>query len=131
MAQSLLSQPLLLSGSLQKTKYLYLPDNQSMIKVSSREIVHMEGIRNYTVVYLKDGKQLLSARTLKTYEKELVDLDFVRVHKSHLINLNYLVSYDMENATFLKLKDQKQVLISRRKRKSFQERLHSFEWANN
>ncbi|MFC0185136.1 LytTR family transcriptional regulator DNA-binding domain-containing protein [Pseudarcicella hirudinis] len=63
--------------------------------------------------------------------KELADLDFVRVHKSHLINLNYLLSYDRENATFLKLKDQKQVLISRRKRKSFQERLNNFEWSNN
>lgn len=61
--------------------------------VTVKDIVHCKANDNFTEFYLLDGSKKMICRTLKFYDELLSDLDFVRVHKSHLINLQYVKRY--------------------------------------
>ena len=103
--------------------HLLFPDQSKIIHVLVKDIVRLEGVRNYTLIHLKNGDTLLSSRTLKVYENVLVDWGFVRVHRAHLINLNCMKHYDELDLTFAVMQNKDYISISRRKRKDFQDRI--------
>lgn len=78
-------------------------------------ITFMEGEGNYTYIYTTTGKKYLVSKTLKSLAMNLSS-DFVRVHKSYLVNTNYVVEHVEEERT-LKMSCGKEVSISRRKMK--------------
>lgn len=78
------------------------------------EIIRCEGDNNYTRFYFIDGKMLVVSHTLKEYEEILFDYHFVRVHKSHLVNMHYVNRFDREGLIWLN-QDIK-IPVSRRKR---------------
>jgi two-component system, LytTR family, response regulator len=104
-------------------QYLSFPDQSRFIRVLIKDIVRLEGVRNYTLIYLKNGDTLLSSRTLKVYQNVLSEVGFVRVHRAHLINLHCMNHYDESECTFAVMQNNDQIIISRRKRKDFQERI--------
>ncbi len=78
------------------------------------DIIRCESQSNYTMFYLNNGKKLLASRTLKEYDSILSEYQFLRVHKSHLVNLNFVERYS--NDGILHLKGKGQVMVSRRKK---------------
>lgn len=61
--------------------------------VQVKDIVRCQANDNFTQFFFADGSKVLICRTLKYYEEILSELDFIRVHKSHLINLQYIKRY--------------------------------------
>ncbi|PRY27791.1 LytTr DNA-binding domain-containing protein [Spirosoma oryzae] len=55
-------------------------------------ITRLEAYGNYTWIYQLDKPPFLSSKTLKHYEQLLNE--FVRVHKAHLLNPNYIQILD-------------------------------------
>ena len=55
------------------------------IKVKSEEVVYIQSDMDYTEIHQKD-KKLLTPETLSFWENKLRANDFIRVHKSYLIN---------------------------------------------
>ena len=78
------------------------------------EIIHCEGESNYTKFFLEGGKTLMVSHTLKDYESILGDYGFLRVHKSHLVNLKYVSSVDREG--HLRLQNGQSIPVSRRRK---------------
>ncbi len=67
-----------------------IPTSSGIILVEQSKIVRLEGEGNYSYLYLADGQKILISKTLSTFEQFLPDDLFVRVHKSHLINISYI-----------------------------------------
>jgi len=78
------------------------------------EIIRCEGESNYTKFFLEGGKPLMVSHTLKDYESILGDYGFVRVHKSHLVNMKYVAKMDRDG--FLWLQNGQSVPVSRRRK---------------
>ncbi|CAG5070811.1 hypothetical protein DYBT9623_03265 [Dyadobacter sp. CECT 9623] len=76
-------------------------------------ITFLEGEGNYTFIYTNTGKKYLVSKTLKSLA-ELLNPNFMRVHKSYLVNADYIVER-MEDDRMLKLSCGKEVAVSRRK----------------
>jgi hypothetical protein len=55
----------------------------------------------------------------KFYEEVLQDMGFLRIHRSHLINLNYVVAYKKGKGGFAVMIDGKEVEISSQKKQDF------------
>jgi two-component system LytT family response regulator len=66
-------------------------DGFEVVRVN--EIIRCEADDNYTRFFLTEGKQQLICRTLKYYEDILKEYDFIRIHKSHLVNFQYIRQY--------------------------------------
>jgi two-component system, LytTR family, response regulator len=98
--------------------------NSRMIEIPIEQIVYLEGDCNYTLVCTKNHKKYVTAKTLKKCEAEL-DQSFVRIHKSHIINLNYIKMIDLDNkSSEITLELGKQVEVSRRKMKNLSDRMN-------
>ncbi|PWK23314.1 LytTr DNA-binding domain-containing protein [Arcicella aurantiaca] len=103
-------------------KYLLVPDQAKMRRVLLKDIVRLEGVRNYTLIHLTNGEVMISSRTLKVYDYVLEGADFLRIHKAHLINMKCLHRYEAEGM-FAVMQNKDKISISRRKRKDFQDRI--------
>jgi Response regulator of the LytR/AlgR family len=78
------------------------------------EIIRLEGESNYTRFYFANQKPMLVSRTLKEYEDILAEHDFIRAHKSHLVNKKFVKYLDKEG--LLWLTDGSHIIVSRRKK---------------
>ncbi|TAL58672.1 MAG: response regulator transcription factor [Bacteroidetes bacterium] len=87
------------------------------------EIRRCEGEGNYTKFHLLDNKILISSKTLKEYDQMLAPYDFIRVHKSHLVNLNYVRKYSHEG--YLTLDNEEKIPVSSRKKEQLYEIIRS------
>lgn len=87
--------------------------------VEVERIVRLEAERNYTIFYLTDLSTITVARTLKEYEQLFVGMPFLRVHQSHIINLNNVVRYIRGKGGFAVMCDGSVVCVSPRKKAEF------------
>ena len=78
------------------------------------EIIRLEGESNYTRFFFASQKPMIVSRTLKDYEDILADHDFIRAHKSHLVNKKFVKHFDKEG--LLWLTDGSHIVVSRRKK---------------
>lgn len=79
------------------------------------DILKCEGDDNYTHFYFTNHKPLIVSKTLKDFEDILLEHGFIRVHKSYLVNMHYVVKLDKEG--MLWLSDGSNAAVSRRRRK--------------
>ncbi|MEN0002945.1 MAG: LytTR family DNA-binding domain-containing protein [Bacteroidota bacterium] len=91
--------------------------------VSISDIVRFEAEDNYTHIYLKSGERLTASRTIKSYEDLLTPFNFFRVHKRHVINLNYMRKFVKGDGGYLIMDDEMKIEVSRRRRPLFLEQL--------
>lgn len=80
------------------------------------DIVRCESSGSYTLFYTKDGEQVLVTRTLKEYDQLLSEQGFLRVHQSHLVNLDYVREFVKSEGGYLVMKDKSEVPVSSRKK---------------
>lgn len=93
---------------------LHTSDKIHICKI--QDIVRCESNGNYTSFFFIDGSKLLVSKTLKSYDQMFTDLRFLRVHQSHLINLNHIKEYVKHDGGYIVMNDQSIVPISSRKK---------------
>lgn len=93
-----------------------LPSSDGVRFVKIGDIVRCESDNNYTMFYLISKEKILVSKTLKEFEIMLSGVKFFRVHKSHLVNLNYVTKYVPGEGGYLILEDGSHVDVSRRKK---------------
>lgn len=94
---------------------LPLLDGFEVIKV--KNIIRCKAEDNYTCFYLEDGSKRLISKTLKVYEELLKEFDFIRVHKSHLVNYHHITKYQKGKGGELKLTDGSRVEVAPSRKK--------------
>lgn len=80
---------------------LAIPGQEGAIFFSPAEIIRCEGESNYTWFHLTDNRKHLSSKTIREYEEILTQHNFLRIHKSHLVNKSYIQHYLNEGAVVL------------------------------
>jgi two-component system, LytTR family, response regulator len=73
---------------------LVVPVASGFEVLSVKDIVHLEGGGNYTDIYLTNGKKKTITKVLKHFEEILDGKGFMRIHKSHIVNMEYIVAYN-------------------------------------
>lgn len=113
--------------TLQQThKKIALPTLNGLVFMPVQNIVRCESTGNYTKIFFTDKKHLLVSRPLKEFEELLTDVDFFRIHNSHLINLQQMQSYIQGEGGFALMSDGTQVEVSRRRKAEFLKRAMQF-----
>jgi len=72
---------------------IVLPLQDGFEVVNLKDVVHCDAHDNFTDFYFVSKPKMMICRTLKFYEELLADSGFIRVHKSHLINLEHVQKY--------------------------------------
>ncbi len=108
-----------LLGNKGKIDKIALPTITGVRFVKINSIIRCEADNNYTCFFLEPKESILVTRTLKHYEDILKNDGFVRVHQSHLINIDYVEEYLKGDGGYVKMSDGSGVGISRRKKEMF------------
>jgi len=95
--------------------------------INIKDIVRCEAEDNYTHIHLRTGEKITASRTIKSYEELLSSVNFYRVHKSHLINLNYMRKFIKGDGGYLIMDDEKKIEVSRRRRPAFMLRINELQ----
>ena len=89
--------------------------------VDFKDIVWLEASDNYTNLFLNGQKKIVASKTLKEFEAILPTSDFFRIHRSALINVNYVKEYSNNEGGEVILSDGTHVQVSKARIQEFSE----------
>jgi len=95
---------------------LALPSDEGLVLVPYSEIIKCQADRAYCTFYLTSGKKILVSKSMKEYEDLLVAHDFLKVHKSTIVNMNFVEKYIKGKGGQLMMSDGSMVMVSVRKK---------------
>jgi two-component system LytT family response regulator len=104
-------------------KRIALPTMQGLELVEINSIISCSSNSNYTEFYLADKKKILVSRTLKEIEELLEGYAFMRVHNSHIVNLNAITKYIKGEGGYLIMTDGSTVDVSRSRKEMLLQKL--------
>ncbi|MBX2897577.1 MAG: response regulator transcription factor [Cyclobacteriaceae bacterium] len=98
---------------------IMLPTLEGFEIVNINSILYCEGADNFTKFHFEHGQPLLICRTLKYFEEILKEHRFVRIHRSHLINPDFVVRYSKGKGGYVTMKNNQELEISPNKKQEF------------
>jgi two-component system, LytTR family, response regulator len=105
---------------LQKLKHPSIPINKIAIPtmegfqlLAVGSIISCESQGNYTCLYLKDRRSIIASRYLKDIEELLEEYPFIRVHHSHIVNINEVEKYIKGDGGYLIMSDGSSINVSK------------------
>ena len=88
--------------------------------ISKADIDYLKADNNYCEIHLCGGKVMLCSKTLKHMSQKLRQANFIKVHQSHVINIDKVNHID-SSYTELKMESGAQIPISRSCKSSLKE----------
>lgn len=104
-------------------KKMAIPTLEGFVFAEISEIIRCESDGNYTHITLKNNEKITASKTLKYFEELLPTLNFFRIHKSHLINLNYVEKYLKGKGGYVHMNDGKNIEVAVRRKEGFLQKL--------
>lgn len=93
-----------------------LPTSQGLDFIDLKDIQYCESDGAYSYVHYTDGSNLLISKPLKYLEDILCDFQFFRVHKSYIVNMDYVAKYHRGSGGLLTMKNGAKIRVSRSKK---------------
>lgn len=87
--------------------------------VKFNSIVYLEAQNNYTKINLLDGTTIIASKTLKSFDELLPSELFFRIHKSYLINMNFVKRFFKIDDFLVELTTGEKLPLSYRKKNEF------------
>lgn len=75
--------------------YMYFKVNKDLVKIFLKEIVYIESIKDYVKI-VTPGRSIITYQRIGFMEEKLPENKFVRIHKSYIIAVDKIVSYNNE-----------------------------------
>lgn len=105
---------------------IVIMDKQECVFLKIDDISYVEANGSYTNVYTCFGQKIVVSKSIKIFSDRLPENEFVRVHKSFLINVNYIKKYVRSDGGYIIMEDNTTIPVSVRKRDIFMRLLGQF-----
>ena len=92
-------------------RQVVLPTLEGFEIIRMEDILRLQGNGNFTDIYMRDKTKKMVCRFLKHFS-EVLPYPFVRVHKSHIINVSHIKSYHRNSGGYVTLEDGTEIEIS-------------------
>ncbi len=106
-----------------QNRKLVLPLLEGFDVVKMSEVLYCEAEDNFTCFHFTNGNKSLICRSLKFYENALSPFGFCRIHRSHLINLEYVRRFNKGKGGSVVLENGKELIVSSNKKKTLIDRI--------
>lgn len=93
-----------------------IPTQDGFEIIEIQHILYCKADDNYTHIYLNNDRKKLVSKTLKYFEDILKESSFARIHKSFLVNVNYIVNYKKGKGGSVVLTNGKELSVSSSKK---------------
>ena len=95
---------------------LVVATHQGYMVLDPNRVVYLEAEGSYTQFYFEDGSKVLVCDSIGDHEKNLPTQGFVRIHRSHLVNLDFVQEYVRGRGGYVLLKNGNHLNVSIRKK---------------
>jgi two-component system, LytTR family, response regulator len=96
-------------------------DKDGYDMIALERILYLSAEGNYTVFHLKEGEKIVTSLSLSSYASLLTLHGFLRIHKSYLLNMDYLCECLNIRNHFLILPDGEKMTVARRRRSALKQ----------
>lgn len=104
-----------------------LPTAEGLCFEKIENILFMVAEGNYTTIYFQDGRHTMVCKTLSAIEAMLNNLhQFVRIHRSHTINLNWLKKYVRGKGGYVVMENGENMNVSASRKNAFMEAIERY-----
>lgn len=101
---------------------IMIPTLEGFSSVDLNSIIYLSGESSSSWVHL-DHQKIYVPRTLRHFEIILKEYNFHRIHKSYLINLNYIQSVKKGKLIKVTMSNGDELSVSKNKKDAFSEKL--------
>ncbi len=112
-------------GGSQKMK-LCIPSVKGFQVVQIQDIIYCEASSNYTNFHFTTRPTICASKPIHEYEELLKDCNFIRTHKSFMVNLEHVKEYLRGEGGTIILSNNHQVEVSRRKKDMLMTRMKEY-----
>jgi two-component system LytT family response regulator len=90
-----------------------VPSGNTLLFLDTDKIMYIKGEGAYSEVFCSDGSKQLVSRNLKNFEDILCsDSRFLRIHKSYIVNFNFVVAFNKSDGGSIELENKAQIPVS-------------------
>lgn len=75
-------------------KYIRICQSNRIIMVPVDDVLHIRAESNYSRVFLNNGNEYFTSRTLKAWIKEISSEEFIRCHRSYFVRKNKITEFN-------------------------------------
>jgi len=98
-------------------EYIFVKSDYKLIKIDLKNLIYIEGLKDYVKYYtVNSEKPILSLKSMKSLEEELSDKNFMRVHRSFMVNLKKITIIERNRIIF----GEKYIPVSDKYKENFQ-----------
>lgn len=73
--------------------YFFVNVDYSLVKITTQEIIYIEGLKDYIRIHLKSSQRPVVTRMpMKTIEEQLPAAGFIRIHKSYIVSVSFITA---------------------------------------
>lgn len=119
-AQKALQQP--------TRSHLFVKSEYQMVRIDLDQVTYIESMKDYVRIYRPPEKPVMTLASLKSLEEKLRNSNFMRVHRSYMINLPQIMRIEKSNVW---LSDGKDIPIGDQYREAFLHHVKSFSLDGN
>jgi two-component system LytT family response regulator len=105
-------------------KVLSIASKESVEIINIPDIVYLEARNTATAIFLQGNKKFVSSKPMKDLQAKLPDEQFLRIHKSYLVNVNHIVRYKKARFGTLVLSNGAEVPVAEAKKLELQKALN-------
>lgn len=90
------SVPAVREAAIPADKFLYVRADRKMVKVMINEVLYIESLKDYVRIFMPDH-QVITKQTITSLEEMLPEDDFLRIHRSFIVPIKRIDSYNQHS----------------------------------
>lgn len=103
-----------------------IPTRHGLRFIDYQTIEYIEADGNYSTLYLKNQNAMVVSRQLGSFQAALPEKDFLRIHKSYIVNLQHIAAFERLDGGMVETSSGKKLEVSRKYKTAFMEAIKSF-----
>jgi two-component system, LytTR family, response regulator len=105
---------------------LCIPSVKGVQVVDLQSLIYIEASSNYSHLFFTDRPRICASKPVHTYATLLEGSNFVRVHKSFVVNLDHVTAYVKGAGSNVLMTDGKAIDVARSKREVLMRRMREY-----
>jgi len=81
-------------------KFLFIKSEYKILRINLFDIKYIESMREYLRIHIENQKPVMALMSMKKMEKFLPDDQFMRVHRSYIVQLNKITTVERNRIVF-------------------------------
>jgi len=80
----------------ESSNFMFVRSDRRMLKIAFNEIIYVESYSDYIKIHLEDKTTIVTRETISAVEAKLPKREFLRIHRSYIIAINFIDSFTNE-----------------------------------